>query len=117
MIAAYVWDYAGRMDLLRIFWDAAREIDPQAYKFDEGLRFPVCNEGKLKESFQQAGLTGIQTANLDIITVFKNFDDYWNPFLGGQGPPPVIWLSLIKVCRKNWKIMFAKNYRLLKMVL
>ncbi|MBL0183272.1 MAG: class I SAM-dependent methyltransferase [Chitinophagaceae bacterium] len=88
MIAAYVWDYAGRMDLLRIFWDAAREIDPQAYKFDEGLRFPVCNEGKLKESFQQAGLTGIQTSNLDIITVFKNFDDYWNPFLGGQGPAP-----------------------------
>jgi len=21
-------------------------------------------------------------------TVFRNFDDYWTPFLGGQGPAP-----------------------------
>jgi SAM-dependent methyltransferase len=29
-IAAYVWDYAGRMQLIRHFWDAAVELDPQA---------------------------------------------------------------------------------------
>lgn len=109
MIAAYVWDYAGRMDLLRIFWDAAREVDPQAYKFDEGLRFPVCNAGKLKESFQQAGLTGIQTASLDIITVFKDFDDYWNPFLGGQGPAPGYLASLKKDQQQELKNNIRKK--------
>jgi hypothetical protein len=27
-------------------------------------------------------------------TVFKDFDDYWNPFLGGQGPAPSYAMSL-----------------------
>ena len=26
-IAAYVWDYAGKMELIRLFWDAAVELD------------------------------------------------------------------------------------------
>ena len=30
LVAAYVWDYAGRMDFLRIFWDAAMTLDPAA---------------------------------------------------------------------------------------
>ena len=35
-VAAYVWDYAGRMELLRRFWDAAVELDPAAAELDEG---------------------------------------------------------------------------------
>jgi hypothetical protein len=27
-------------------------------------------------------------------TVFKNFDDYWSPFLGRQGPAPGYCMSL-----------------------
>jgi len=41
-IAGYVWDYAGRMDLLRAFWDAAIAEDPAAIEADEGQRFPIC---------------------------------------------------------------------------
>ena len=37
-IAAYVWDYAGRMELMRYFWDAASELDPAANALDEGPR-------------------------------------------------------------------------------
>ena len=87
-IAAYVWDYADRMDFLRIFWDAAHETDGNAIRFDEGIRFPICNAWNLKDAFQKAGLTNIETSYLDIDTVFKSFDDYWNPFMGGQGPAP-----------------------------
>jgi len=87
-IAAYVWDYADRMDFLRVFWDSAREADANAIKFDEGIRFPICNPGNLKDAFQKACLTDIETSYLDIDTVFKNFSDYWNPFKGGQGPAP-----------------------------
>jgi hypothetical protein len=25
---------------------------------------------------------------IDVPTIFKDFDDYWSPFLGGQGPAP-----------------------------
>jgi hypothetical protein len=95
-IAAYVWDYAGRMDFLRLFWDAACEVDANAVKFDEGIRFPVCNVDALRMVFHEAGLTGIKTAFLDINTVFKNFDDYWNPFFGGQGPAPGYLASINK---------------------
>jgi SAM-dependent methyltransferase len=88
IIAAYVWDYAGRMEFLRLFWNAACEADVNATKLDEGIRFPVCNTDNLKNLFRQAGLTGIETTLLDINTVFTDFEDYWNPFLGGQGPAP-----------------------------
>jgi hypothetical protein len=27
-------------------------------------------------------------------TVFKSFDDYWSPFLGGQGPAPTYCMAL-----------------------
>jgi ubiquinone/menaquinone biosynthesis C-methylase UbiE len=42
LIAAYVWDYAGRMDLLRFFWDAVATLDPNSGSLDEGARFPIC---------------------------------------------------------------------------
>jgi len=96
IIAAYVWDYADRMDFLRIFWDAASEVDVDAHQFDEGIRFPICNAQNLRHEFEQAGLTDIETSNLDAQTVFKNFEDYWNPFLGGQGPAGAYVVSLDK---------------------
>ena len=37
-VAAYVWDYAGEMQIMRRFWDVAVELDPEAARFDEGLR-------------------------------------------------------------------------------
>jgi ubiquinone/menaquinone biosynthesis C-methylase UbiE len=94
IIAAYVWDYSDRMDLLRYFWDAAILIDPNSRKLDEGTRFPICKTGNLKSAFQQAGLNEVEVTKLDITTLFKDFDDYWNPFLGGQGPAPSYLISL-----------------------
>ena len=84
------------MDFLRLFWDAACKVDVNAVRFDEGIRFPVCNADALRMVFHEAGLTGVKTAFLDINTVFKNFDDYWNPFLGGQGPAPGYLASINK---------------------
>jgi SAM-dependent methyltransferase len=85
-VAAYVWDYADRMDFLRIFWDAVCEIDPDSHILDEGIRFPICNANRLIQTFEKASLADIETSSLDLHTVFENFEDYWNPFLGGQGP-------------------------------
>jgi len=82
------------MDLLRYFWDAAISLDSSAHEIDEGVRFPICNQDKLKNAFQQAALSEVEVTKLDIITHFKNFDDYWNPFLGGQGPAPTYLKSL-----------------------
>jgi len=93
-IAAYVWDYAGRMDFLRTFWDEAGLLDPHAKMLDEGIRFPICNPDNLGKAFRDAGLHQVETCFLEITTTFVNFDDYWKPFLGGQGPAPGYLASL-----------------------
>ncbi len=93
-VALYVWDYAGRMQLLRHFWDAASALDPSAHGLDEGRRFPICDPDKLVRLFREAGLQRVEARPIDILTDFKDFDDYWIPFLGGQGPAPAYIMSL-----------------------
>jgi len=94
IIALYVWDYAGKMQMMRHFWNAVTALDPAAHDLDEGKRFPICNPNSLKILFQNAGLLQIEVHPIDISTDFKNFDDYWMPFLGGQGPAPGYAMSL-----------------------
>ncbi len=94
VVAAYVWDYAGRMELMRYFWDAAVALDPAAYELDEGRRFPICQPKPLTELFAQAGLHDIEVRPIDIPSDFRDFDDYWSPFLGGQAPAPGYAMSL-----------------------
>jgi SAM-dependent methyltransferase len=93
-IGAYVWDYAGKMELLRLFWDAAQEQDPAARQLDEGNRFPICQPDALWQLFSTAGLEQIEVTAIDIRTEFENFEEYWQPFLGGQGPAPSYVMSL-----------------------
>ena len=95
-VAAYVWDYAGEMQLMRNFWDAAVALDPGALHLDEGRRFPLCRPGPLAQLFRDAGLKDVAVCAIDIQTVFHDFDDYWLPFLGGQGPAPSYVTSLSK---------------------
>lgn len=98
-IAAYVWDYAGRMELIRFFWDAAAALDPDALPLDEGLRFPLCQPEALEQLFASAELDDIEVSPIEIPTSFANFDDYWQPFLGGQGPAPAYVMSLAETAR------------------
>jgi SAM-dependent methyltransferase len=92
--AAYVWDYAGEMQMMRRFWDAAVALNPAALDKDEGRRFPVCRPEPLTALFKDAGLTNVEVRAIDAPTVFKDFDDYWTPFLGGQAPAPGYCMSL-----------------------
>jgi SAM-dependent methyltransferase len=94
IVALYVWDYADKMQFMRHFWDTAALLDPATRELDEGPRFPVCNPDALRYLFQKAGLKNIETCPIDIDTHFMDFDDYWNPFLGGQGPAPGYAMSL-----------------------
>ncbi len=98
-VAAYVWDYAGAMELMRAFWEAAAELDPQAAALDEGRRFPLCRPEPLARLFTSAGLRDVGTVALDVPTPFESFDDYWQPFLGGQGPAPAYAMSLDEAMR------------------
>lgn len=93
--AAYVWDYAGRMEMMRYFWDAAGALDQRAMELDEGRkRFTLCQPEPLAQLFGDAGLRNVEVREIEIPMVFRDFDDYWLPFLGGQGPAPGYVVSL-----------------------
>jgi SAM-dependent methyltransferase len=94
VVAVYVWDYAGQMQLMRHFWEAAVALDPAVQELDEGRRFPICQPDRLTALFQQAELGTVEGRAIDVPTRFRDFDDYWSPFLGGQGPAPSYAMSL-----------------------
>ncbi|MDQ1697582.1 MAG: hypothetical protein QOJ03_2935 [Frankiaceae bacterium] len=101
VVAAYVWDYAGRMELMRHFWDAAVELDPAAASLDEGALFGVCRPDGLEDLWRDCGLVDVSTRAVDVPTVFRDFDDYWRPFLSGRAPAPAYAMSLDEGARQR----------------
>lgn len=102
-VAAYVWDYSGHVQFMRYFWDAAIALDPAAVEKDEGVRFPICRPAALAELFSSAGLRDVETAPIDILTPYADFDDYWVPFLSGIAPAPGYCASLSDAARQKLK--------------
>lgn len=84
-IAAGVWDYGDGMEMLRILWDTAVELDTAAEAKHE-RHMPLCREGELGELWTQNGLRDVDQTPLTIQLDFESFDDYWAPFLTGAGP-------------------------------
>jgi len=93
-VAAYVWDYAGGMQMMRHFWDVVVELYPHDSRLDQAERFPICQPEPLENLFQEVGLSAVTVRPIDIDTVFHDFDDYWTPFLGKQGAAPTYLASL-----------------------
>jgi SAM-dependent methyltransferase len=93
-VALYVWDYAAGAEFIRSFWDAAKALDAGAGPLDEAARFRICAPASLAALFAAAGLSGVETRAIEVPTRFRDFDDYWSPFLGGQGPAPAYAMSL-----------------------
>jgi len=93
-VAAYVWDYAGGMQMMKHFWDAAIAVSPNDGKLDQAERFPLCQPGPLRAVFERTGLKAVTIHAIDIPTVFEDFDDYWKPFLGRTGAAPTYLASV-----------------------
>jgi SAM-dependent methyltransferase len=94
LVSACVWDYSGRMEFLRRFWDCAAAVDPHASDLDEGRRFPICRPDPLEALFRGAGLGRVVCESIEIPTRFSTFAELWTPFLGGTGPAPSYVASL-----------------------
>jgi SAM-dependent methyltransferase len=91
-VTSCVWDYAGEMTMLRAFWDAALELDPDAP--DEGRTMRFCTPGVLAALWEGAGLREVRTDALVVAAGYANFEDYWSPFLSGLGPSGAYCASL-----------------------
>ena len=105
-VGAYVWDYAGEMQLVRSFWEAAIALDPEAAAMDQGQQFPICQPEPLGDLFRAAGLGAVALHALVIPTTFRDFDDYWLPhLLNGSAVVQRYMASLEegqRVALRNW---------------
>lgn len=99
VVAAAVWDYGDGMQMLRTFWDAAVALDPGAAPRDE-RHMPLCTRGALAELWHAHGVRDVDEQPLTIDLAFASFDDYWQPFLGGQGPAGVYVSTLSESARR-----------------
>lgn len=88
VVAAYVWDYAEGMQMMRHFWAAAADVDAAGARLDEGTRFPLCRPEPLSHLWLAARLVEVDVRGIEVPTAFASFDDFWQPFLGGQGAAP-----------------------------
>jgi hypothetical protein len=93
--------------MMRYFWDAATVLDPAAAEQDEGRRFPLCQPEPLRALWRAAGLDRVKIRSIEVPTVFAGFDDYWSPFLGGQGPAPGYAMSLTGEHRRALRDLLA----------
>ncbi|MDG4757314.1 class I SAM-dependent methyltransferase [Micromonospora sp. WMMD710] len=107
VVAAYVWDYAEGMEMMRHFWDAAGALDPAAVARDDGRRFSLCRPETLRTLWRDGGLTDVSVEAIDVPTVFTDFADYWTPFLGGQGSAPAYLASLAEPDRVALRDLLA----------
>lgn len=110
-IAAYVWDYAGGMAMMRHFWDAAIAVRPDDAKLDQAERFPLCQPEPLAALWQDLGLTSVVVRAIDIPTIFTDFEDYWTPFLGKQGAAPTYLAAVDAETQRQIRIRLASRLR------
>jgi SAM-dependent methyltransferase len=86
-VAAYVWDFAGERQFTRYFWRAATDLDPAAAAQDPSTQMPLCQPEPLAALFAGAGLQAVTVQAVVVPTLFRDFDDYWQPhLLGGSSP-------------------------------
>ena len=84
IVAACVWDHAaGGQGPLTVFWEAARELDPDAADESD---LAGARKGHLTELFEAAGLREIEETDLTSSVEHPSFEDWWEPFTLGVGP-------------------------------
>ena len=86
-VAATLWDARGGMIMSRMFADTAAVLDTRANELRaRAFTRPLGHPGDLGRAWHDAGMRDVKEATLIIRMEFENFEDYWRPFVGGQGP-------------------------------
>jgi ubiquinone/menaquinone biosynthesis C-methylase UbiE len=83
VVGACVWDFGGGHGPLSVFWQAARQLDPQVVGEAE---LAGAREGHLAQLFHEAGLDNIEDTALSISVEHQSFDEWWEPYTLGVGP-------------------------------
>jgi SAM-dependent methyltransferase len=83
-VSACVWDFDEGMQMLRLFWDAALTIDPEAPDEARTLRFG--RAGEITQLLDAAGFEQVSETTLTVASTYADFDELWSGLLAGIGP-------------------------------
>jgi SAM-dependent methyltransferase len=87
-VVACTWDFGGGMEMLRIYWESARAVDPEA---KSETVFGTREE--LDELWRSTGLQDTEVEPVEVRSSYANFDELWSAFLLGVGPSGQYLLS------------------------
>src|SRR5215467_8972865 len=111
-VVAAVWDFRGGLVYQRIFWDTAAGCDSRAgHARDRLFSAPLALPDGLPRLFESAGLDRVERTSITIRMDYANFDDYWKPLCGGQGPVGTYLASLAPDPRARIEEAVAWAYR------
>jgi ubiquinone/menaquinone biosynthesis C-methylase UbiE len=103
-IAAAVWDVRGGVTFMRLFWDTAALIDPEAaHRRGRTYSRPLSSVHALSRTFNAEGLQNVVESEIMIRTDFASFEDYWAPIEGEDGPIAEYARSLTPAARATIK--------------
>lgn len=87
-VAAAVWDTRGGFVTQRMFYDTAAMLDPKANE-QRARHFtrPMCRPGELEAAWRAAGLVDVVPSSVMTRMQYKDFADFWAPYLGRQAGP------------------------------
>jgi SAM-dependent methyltransferase len=109
-IGFYVWDYPGAgVEFMRAFWTAAASLDSAAADLTEDRRFPFCTPDGLRALTSSAGLRAVDITAIEAPSVFRDFEDYWQPFTLGAGPAPGYCMSLAPEARERLRARLSDS--------
>jgi SAM-dependent methyltransferase len=87
VVAATVWDARGGFVANRIVWDTAAVLDPKVNELRaRNYTRPMTRPGELAAAWRDAGLADVLQTMLIVRMDYASFDDFWEPYLDGQGP-------------------------------
>ncbi len=111
VVAAATWDFCGGLVYQRLFWDTAVAIEPSAHPARDRLfGHPLSEPGALLALWAGAGLADAEIGSLTMRMDFTDFEDYWSPLLGGQGPVGVFVTGLLASQRERLQAAVRDAY-------
>ena len=90
VVAASSWDFAGGMEMLRVYWETVRELDHDL----AGESRSFGNLEELHALWRELGLEDINAGPLEVSAEYQDFDELWDTFLLGVGPAGEYVVSL-----------------------
>jgi ubiquinone/menaquinone biosynthesis C-methylase UbiE len=94
VVAAYVWDFAGRRNVSQHLMNAVSEIGTHAANPLSTLEAESTTQIALATLFGSSGLDTVETKDLDIAARFTDFEDYWESNTTFQSPVANVCASL-----------------------